>query len=363
MTRQIKIGNLKIGGKTPIVIQSMAKTDTKDVSATIRQIKELESAGCELVRLAVKDFQSANAIKKIREGITIPLVADIHFDYRLAIAAIENGADKIRLNPGNIHKEEQVMEVARLAKKRRIPIRVGLNSGSIGLKAQGFPRLGSASLTTSRSGQARLKANHLVKVALDYIKILEKAKFYDIIVSLKASDVMTTIEACRKFSKSSRYPLHLGVTAAGPIAEGLVKSSLGIGILLSEGIGDTIRVSLTGHPREEVIAAKNILQALGLRRFGPEIISCPTCGRCQVDLIKIVNEFEKSYTLYAKRHTLKTFPRIAIMGCEVNGPGEAKESDIGIAFGKGSGVLFKKGKIVKRVKEKEVIGELMKLMA
>ncbi|MBU0759761.1 MAG: flavodoxin-dependent (E)-4-hydroxy-3-methylbut-2-enyl-diphosphate synthase [Candidatus Omnitrophica bacterium] len=352
MTRQIKIGNLKIGGRAPIVIQSMTKTDTKDASATIRQIKELESAGCELVRLAVKDFQSANAIKKIREGITIPLVADIHFDYRLAIAAIENGADKIRLNPGNIHKEEQVMEVARLAKKRRIPIRVGLNSGSIGLP--------SASLTTSRSGQTRLKANHLVKVALDYIKILEKAKFYDIIVSLKASDVMTTIEACRKFSKSSRYPLHLGVTAAGPIAEGLVKSSLGIGILLSEGIGDTIRVSLTGHPREEVIAAKNILQALGLRRFGPEIISCPTCGRCQVDLIKIVNEFEKSYTLYAKRHTLKTFPRIAIMGCEVNGPGEAKEADIGIAFGKGSGIIFKRGRIIKKVKEKDAIKEILR---
>ncbi|MBU1888425.1 MAG: flavodoxin-dependent (E)-4-hydroxy-3-methylbut-2-enyl-diphosphate synthase [Candidatus Omnitrophica bacterium] len=353
MTRQIRIGNLKIGGNAPIVIQSMTKTDTRDVTATVRQIKELELAGCELIRVAVKDFQAASAIKKIKKKIKIPLVADIHFDHRLAIAAIENGADKIRLNPGNVHREEQVIEVARLAKKRRIPIRVGLNSGSMlmGVKGEGL------------RGKRKSLVDTMVERSLGYIKILEKARFYDIIVSLKTSNVLTAIDAYRKFSKLSKYPLHLGVTAAGPLATGLVKSSLGIGILLSEGIGDTIRVSLTGGPVEEVTAAKNILQALSLRSFGPEIISCPTCGRCQVDLIKLVNEFEHRYALCAMRYATRRFPKVAIMGCEVNGPGEAKEADIGIAFGKGAGVLFKKGKIVKRVKEKEVIRELMKLIA
>ncbi|MBU3912238.1 MAG: flavodoxin-dependent (E)-4-hydroxy-3-methylbut-2-enyl-diphosphate synthase [Candidatus Omnitrophica bacterium] len=354
MTRQIRIGNLKIGGNAPIVIQSMTKTDTRDAAATVRQIKELELAGCELIRVAVKDFQAASAIKKIKKKIKIPLVADIHFDYRLAIAAIENGADKIRLNPGNIHREEQVIEVARAAKKRKIPIRVGVNSGSI------------RSQVISHKPQAtshRLQVENMIKSVIDYINILERMEFYDIIVSLKASNVLTTIDAYRKFSRLSKYPLHLGVTAAGPLATGLVKSSLGIGILLSEGIGDTIRVSLTGDPVEEVTAAKNILQALSLRSFGPEIISCPTCGRCQVDLQKIVKQVEDYITHYTLRITRTKWPKIAIMGCEVNGPGEAKEADIGIAFGKGTGVLFKKGKIVKRVKEKEVIRELMKLIA
>lgn len=357
MTRQIKIGNLKIGGGAPIVIQSMAKTDTRDVQATVRQINDLEAFGCELVRVAVKDFQAASAIKKIKKKIGIPLAADIHFDYRLAIAAIENGADKIRLNPGNIHKEEQIAEVARLAKKRKVPIRVGLNSGSIeGVKRQVSPhRRGTGQAGVKESKPADL----MVRSALDYIKILEKVRFYDIIVSLKASDVLATVEAYRKFSRTSGYPLHLGITASGPIAAGLVKSSIGIGILLSEGIGDTIRVSLTGEPCEEVVAAKNILQALDLRRFGPEIVSCPTCGRCQVDLQRIVREIETFYTLNAIRYTPKKFPKIAIMGCEVNGPGEAKEADIGIAFGKGAGVLFKKGKTLKRVKEKDAIKELM----
>jgi (E)-4-hydroxy-3-methylbut-2-enyl-diphosphate synthase len=341
MTRQIKAGGIKIGGKAPVSIQSMTKTDTRDVSATVKQIRELESAGCELVRLAVKDLQAASAIKSIKKKINIPLIADIHFDYRLAIAAIENGADKIRLNPGNIHKEEQIVAVAKAAKKQRIPIRVGLNSGSVKFKHAG----------------PEFKVRSLVQSALDYIKILEKAGFYDIIVSLKASDVLTTIEAYRRFSKLSNYPLHLGVTAAGPVAAGLVKSSLGIGILLSEGIGDTVRVSLTGHPCEEVTAAKNILQALEIRKFGPEIISCPTCGRCQVDLESIVKKLAMSYELSAiSQKRLK----IAVMGCEVNGPGEAKEADIGIAFGKGTGVLFKKGKIVKRVKYKEAIEALLK---
>ncbi len=355
MTREIKVGKIRIGGKAPIVIQSMTKTDTRDVARTVGQIKELERAGCELVRVAVKDFKAVSAIKKIKNKIRIPLAADIHFDYRLALAAIENRADKIRLNPGNIYKEGQVLEVARAAKKARVPIRVGVNSGSIRLsKAQG----------------PRVKPGHLVKAALDYIKLLEKAHFYDIIVSLKASDVLTTIDAYRRFSKASKYPLHLGITAAGPVSTGIIKSSIGLGVLLSEGIGDTIRVSLTGHPCEEVIAAKNILQALGLRQFGPEIISCPTCGRCQVDLQKIVQQVESRITNHAcppksarggrKSRTTRTdFPTIAIMGCEVNGPGEARHADVGIACGKNSGVIFRKGEIIKRVKEKDIVNKLL----
>lgn len=337
MTRQIRVGKVKIGGGAPVAVQSMTKTDTRDVAATVSEIRELEQAGCELVRVAVKDFQAASAIKKIKRKVKLPLVADIHFDYHLALEAIEYGADKVRLNPGNIHKESQIIEVARLAKKRHVPIRVGVNSGSVySVKGEGL----------------RVKANDLVKAALDFIKLLEKAKFYDIIVSLKASDVLTTIDAYRRFSKKSKYPLHLGVTAAGSISTGLVKSSIGIGALLLEGIGDTIRVSLTAHPCEEVTAAKNILQALGLRRFGPEIISCPTCGRCQVDLQRIVSDLEK-------RITQTKSIKIAIMGCEVNGPGEAKEADIGIACGKKSGVIFKKGKITERVKEKDIVKKLL----
>ncbi|MFC1666736.1 flavodoxin-dependent (E)-4-hydroxy-3-methylbut-2-enyl-diphosphate synthase [Candidatus Omnitrophota bacterium] len=337
MTRQIKVGRIKIGKGSKVVIQSMTKTDTRDVARTVKQINELEKAGCELVRVAVKDFVAADAIKNIKKRIKIPLVADIHFDYRLAILAIENGADKIRLNPGNIYKEEQVTEVARLAKKKHIPVRVGINSGS----------------TNNVKGSSL--ADCMVKKALGYIKILERARFYDIIVSLKASDVLTTVDAYRKFSKKSEYPLHLGITAAGPISTGIVKSSIGIGLLLSEGIGDTIRVSLTADPCEEVIAGKNILQALGLRQFGPEIISCPTCGRCQVDLQKIVKEIDSRFTIHDSRFTKLCHPIVAIMGCEVNGPGEAREADIGIAFGKDTGILFKKGKVVKRLKEKEAV--------
>lgn len=348
MTKQIKIGKIRIGGKAPIIIQSMTKTDTKDASATIKQIRELEKAGCELVRVAVKDFEAASAIKKIKKRIKIPLAVDIHFDYRLAIAAIRKGADKIRLNPGNIHKEEQVLKVARVAKERRVPIRVGVNSGSV-LRAK----------DTGCRVKGRNLADLMVKSALDYIKVLEKVRFYDIIVSLKASDVLTTIDAYRKFSKESRYPLHLGITAAGPVSTGLIKSSIGIGVLLLEGIGDTIRVSLTGDPREEVIAAKNILQALDLRRFGPEIISCPTCGRCQVDLQKIVKQVEGRITNHKSRITKTQFPSIAIMGCEVNGPGEAREADIGVACGQKSGAIFKKGKILYRVKEKDIVSRLL----
>ena len=330
MTKQIKVGKIRIGGGAPVAIQSMTKTDTKDVRATVKQIRQLEKAGCEIVRVAVKDFEAASAIKKIKKRIKIPLVADIHFDHRLALLAIQNGADKIRLNPGNIHKEEQIIEVARAAKKARVAIRVGVNSGSV------------------KGG--------MVKSALDYIKILEKARFYDIIVSLKASDVKATIKAYREFSRKSKYPLHLGITAAGPVSTGLVKSSIGIGALLLEGIGDTIRVSLTADPCEEVVAAKNILQALGLRRFGPDIISCPTCGRCQVDLQRVVKELCSRFSVLGSRFSNV---KIAVMGCEVNGPGEAKDADIGVACGKKSGVIFKKGKVIKRVKEKDIIRELL----
>jgi (E)-4-hydroxy-3-methylbut-2-enyl-diphosphate synthase len=342
MTRQIKVGGVKIGGGAPVTIQSMTKTDTRDVLATVRQIKELEKAGCEIVRVAIKDFEAAAAIKAIKRKVNLPLVADIHFDYRLALRAIENGADKIRLNPGNIYKENEIKEVAGLAKKKKIPIRVGANSGSIRLTS------------------VRGKAQDMVKPVLDYIKILERMDFYDIIVSLKASDALSTIEAYKLFSKKSNYPLHLGITAAGPASTGIVKSAIGIGALLLDGIGDTIRVSLTGDPVEEVIAAKNILQALKLRNFGPEIISCPTCGRCQVDLQGIVNKVALRITNDERRMTKNYHSKIAIMGCEVNGPGEAKEADIGIACGKGSGVIFKKGKILKRVKEKDIVKELLK---
>ena len=345
MTRQIRVGKIKIGGGAPIAIQSMAKTDTRDAAATARQIRGLEKAGCEIVRVAVKDLDAARAIRDIKKKINIPLCADIHFDYRLAISAMENGADKIRINPGNVRKKEDIAKVARMAKRKKIPIRVGVNSGSINA------------------------VDGMVKAALDCIKVLEREDFYDIIVSLKASDVVTTVEAYRKFAKRSDCPLHLGVTAAGPASTGLIKSSIGIGALLLDGIGDTIRVSLTGDPREEVAAAKNILQALGLRRFGPEIISCPTCGRCQVDLQRVVKEIEDrietqryppSPRLRRAGKDTRTQVKIAIMGCEVNGPGEAKEADVGIAFGKGAGALFKKGKILYRIKEKDAVKEILK---
>jgi len=351
LTRQIKVGDIKIGGGAPIVIQSMTKTDTRDVIETVRQIKELESLGCEMVRVAVKDLESADAIKNIKKRINIPLVADIHFDYRLAIRSIQSGADKIRLNPGNIFDREQIETIIRFAKKNHIPIRIGLNSGSMPDPGRmRFMKNFKCSLEGLEDWQA------MVRYAMNYISMLEKMDFYDIIVSLKAADVLTTIKAYREFARSSNYPIHLGITAAGPVSTGLVKSSIGIGVLLLEGIGDTIRVSLTAGPEEEVIAAKNILQSLGIRRFGPDIISCPTCGRCQVDLQRIVSGLSSILKVQPSMDMLK----IAIMGCEVNGPGEAKAADIGVAFGKGKGVIFKKGKILKRVGEKDAVKELLK---
>ncbi|MCM8761220.1 MAG: flavodoxin-dependent (E)-4-hydroxy-3-methylbut-2-enyl-diphosphate synthase, partial [Candidatus Omnitrophica bacterium] len=305
---------------------------------TVAEIRKLEAAGCEIVRVSVKDLEDARAIRAVKKRSRVPIVCDIHFDYRLALAAIEAGVDKVRLNPGNIWKRCEIAQVVKAARRAKIPIRVGVNSGSAGSSAP----------------------SSLVKAATGFIKILEELGFRDIIISLKASDVVSTVEAYRKISDLCDYPLHLGVTAAGPFDSGIVKSSIGIGSLLLDGIGDTIRVSLTADPVQEVIAAKRILGALGLRNFGPDIISCPTCGRCQVDLATVVKKAEKAisairFPLSTKRHI-----SIAIMGCEVNGPGEAQDADIGIAAGRGYGALFVKGKIVRRVKEKDFVKEILR---
>ena len=350
-TRQIKAGNVKIGGNAPISIQSMTKVDTSDIRAVIAQVKRLEDAGCEIVRVAVKDIDDAKAVKDIKKKIRIPIVCDIHFNYRLALESIRSGADKIRLNPGNIRKRGEIAEVAKAAKKAGIPVRIGLNSGSL------FPN--HKSQTTNHRPSI---SSTLVKSALDYIKIFEDLDFRDIIISLKASDVATTVEAYRKIAKLCDYPLHLGVTASGPYDQGVIKSAIGIGALFLDGIGDTIRVSLTADPIEEVMAAKRILSSLGLRQFGPEIISCPTCGRCQVDLGGIVRQLERELSAFSFQRSAKKPVKIAVMGCEVNGPGEAREADIGIAAGKGVGILFKNGKLVKRIKEKDFIKEIIKLI-
>ncbi len=339
---QIKLGDVKIGKGAPVSIQSMTNTDTKDIKKTINQIKSLEKAGCEIIRVAVKDTDSAEAISKIKKAISIPLEADIHFDYRLALLAVENNVDGIRLNPGNIYKPTQVKEVIEICKKRKVPIRIGVNSGSL------------------KDHKAKSQSDSMVKSVLNYLKLFKKEKFNDIMISLKASDVSTTIDAYRKMAKYCNYPFHLGVTATGSGIDAIVKSSIGIGTLLAEGIGDTIRVSLTADPREEVLLAREILQALGIRRFHHEVISCPTCGRCQVNLENIVKQVKNK--LYAKRYPLsaKQWLTIAIMGCEVNGPGEAKDADIGIAFGKKSGILFKKAKVIKKIKSEDTIKQLLK---
>ncbi len=343
-SKVIKIGDCLIGGKNPIAIQSMAKTKTSDVESAISQIKQLEAAGCQIVRLAIKDTADAAALKKIKAKVKIPLVADIHFDYRLAIEAIENGADKIRLNPGNIDKPQQIETVIRALKSANIPLRIGLNSGSV--KDAG-PR--KSPMT-----------DKLVAACLDYVKKIEKLKFDKIVISLKANNVLDTVEAYRKMSKVCAYPLHLGVTATGSPYNGIIKSSVAIGALLLEGIGDTIRVSLTDNPVEEVRAAKCILESLGLRNSSVRLISCPTCGRCEVDLISIVKDLEdklSSLSFCPKKsgHPLS----IAVMGCVVNGPGEAKEADLGVAFGKNKGILFSHGKIVKRIPAKDCVRILL----
>jgi len=342
-TRQVRIGNVKIGGGAPVSIQSMAKTRIKDVKATINEIKNLEKAGCDIVRVAIKDREDLSSLAKVKKGIEIPLVADIHFDYRLALGAIEKDVDAIRLNPGNIYKESQVKEIIRKAKEKKVPIRIGANSGSLRAK---------------KSGQDE----SMVGSVLRYIKYFEDLNFYDILISLKSSDVLSTISAYRKMARYCNYPFHIGVTATGLKEDGIIKSVIGIGNLLSEGIGDTIRVSLTSDSTLEVEVAKSILQSLRLRNFGPEIISCPVCGRCQVDLENVVRKLRNRLNTKDYSLTTKHPIRIAVMGCEVNGPGEAKDADVGIAAGKRSGILFKKGKIVKRVKEKDFVKEIQSFL-
>jgi len=349
-SREIKVGNVKIGGGAPISIQSMTKTDTRDVIKTVHQIKELEKAGCQIVRVAVKDMDAAKAISGIKSRIDIPLVADIHFDYKLALLAIQSGADKIRINPGNMTRHQEVEAVVHAAKSYRIPIRIGLNSGSV-IKHAG-----------------KSVADAMVSSALSYIKLFEKLKFDDIIISLKASSVPETVEAYRRIAKKCSYSLHLGITAAGLPDDGRIKSAVGIGALLFDGIGDTIRVSLTADPVVEVLAAKQILEAAGIASFGLQIISCPTCGRCQVDLVKIGEELKEKLGYQRTSHQSQLMTgnwrigapiKIALMGCEVNGPGEAKDVDIGLAAGKNSGMLFKKGKPIRKIAEKDFVKVLL----
>ena len=352
-TRTINLGGVKIGGTSPISVQSMTKTDTLDVAATVAQVKALELAGCDIVRTAVKNGSCCAALAKIMKKINIPLEADIHFDYRLALAAINAGVDGVRLNPGNVYKKEEIEAVIKAAKKRHLPVRIGVNSGSVPL-----PK----GRKVGKEEFSRL----MVKAASNYIKLIESLDFRDLVVSLKCSDVPQTIDAYRLMARKCDYPFHLGVTAAGPELSGTVKSTLGIGILLAEGIGDTIRVSLTGDPVDEVTVGKNIIQGLGLRRFGPEVLSCPTCGRTEVDIIGIANKVEQALGKIKDEKGRLSGLRVAVMGCVVNGPGEAREADLGIAAGKGSGFLFIKGKPARKIKESEfvsaIIGEIKKTL-
>lgn len=339
-TREINIGGVKIGGDNPIAIQSMCNTDTRDVKATVDQIKRLEKAGCEIIRVAVPDMEAAECIRDIKKSIDIPLVADIHFDYRLALRCMENGIDKIRINPGNIGSADRVKLVADMTKRNGIPIRIGVNSGSL-----------EKNLVEKYGG---VTPQGLVESALGHIKLLEENDFYDIAVSIKASNVPFSVEVYELLSDTVDYPLHVGITEAGTVWGGTVKSAVGIGAILSRGIGDTIRVSLTGDPVEEIYAAKEILKSLELRKFGVEFISCPTCGRTSIDLIKIANEVEERV-----RNIDKNI-KVAVMGCAVNGPGEAREADIGIAGGHGEGLIFKKGQILRKVPEDRLVEELLK---
>ena len=338
VSRQIKIGGVTVGGGAPIVVQSMTNTDTRDVRATVRQIKELEDAGCELVRVAVPDAEAARAITDIKKGTRIPLVADIHFDYRLALLALEAGVDGLRLNPGNITELEKVKAVALAAKERSVPIRIGVNAGSL-------PRTANPKLSV---------ADRMVEAALGQIRLLESLDFDLIKVSLKAFDVPTMVEANKSLAGKMPYPIHLGVTEAGTPRRGVIRSTVGIGTLLYMGIGDTIRVSLTSHPREEVIAGYEILKSLDLRQHGPILVSCPSCGRAEVDIVKLAEEVEEQLLKITKP------VKVAVMGCVVNGPGEAKDADVGLACGKGKGVIFKKGKKVGVVMEKDFLTALMR---
>lgn len=335
-TKVIQIGNVKIGGGNPVRIQSMTNTKTEDVNATVAQILALENAGCEIIRCAVPTLEAAQALKEIKKQIHIPLVADIHFDYTLAIAAMENGADKIRINPGNIGSQERIAAVVNCAKERNIPIRVGVNSGSL-----------EKELVEKYHG---VTADGLVESALDKVRIIEDLGYDNLVISIKSSDVMMCAEAHEKIVKLTNYPLHVGITEAGTLYAGNIKSAVGLGIILSQGIGDTIRVSLTGDPLEEIKSAKRILKTLNLRTAGIEVVSCPTCGRTQIDLIGLANKVE---TMVQEFEHLNI--KVAVMGCVVNGPGEAKEADIGIAGGKGVGILIKHGEIIRKMPEEELL--------
>ena len=339
-TRKIKVGDIFVGGDSRITVQSMTNTDTRNIEATVNQILALEEEGCDIVRCAVLDMEAAEALGSIVKQINIPLVADIHFDYRLALASIKNGISALRINPGNIGDAERVRLVAESAKEKNIPIRIGVNGGSL-----------EKDLLEKYK---KVTAEALIESALRHVDILNKLNFEDIVISIKSSEVITMIESYRKISKIVDYPLHLGVTEAGTLWSGTIKSSIGIGTLLCEGIGDTIRVSLTGDPIEEVRVGKEILKSIGYIDEGIKFISCPTCGRTQINLIKIANEVEEK---------LKNCPKkikVAVMGCVVNGPGEAREADIGIAGGKNEGLIFKKGQIVKKVSEDKLVEELLK---
>lgn len=348
MTKPLSIGNVTIGGGAPIVVQSMCSTDTRDVKATVYQIHELEDVGCEVVRVAVPDMEAARAIPEIKKQIRIPLIADIHFDYELALAAIEGGVDALRLNPGNIRRREQVEAVVRKVKERQIPIRIGVNAGSLP------PEDPTANNEEKQTlSPEEYIAKRMVDAAMGHIKILEDLDFDMIKVSLKAFDVPTTVAAYRRMATMCNYPFHLGITEAGLTESGSIRSAVGLGILLNEGIGDTVRVSLTDHPREEVRVAYEILKALNLRVESPTLISCPTCGRIEVNLFPIANQVNEYLRTVGKPI------KVAVMGCVVNGPGEAKMADVGIAGGKGKAVLFRKGQIVRTVKEDEIVSALM----
>jgi (E)-4-hydroxy-3-methylbut-2-enyl-diphosphate synthase len=337
ISKQIQIGGVKIGGGAPVVVQSMANTDTRDVKSTVRQIKQLEQYGCEIIRVAVPDMQAAAAIKDIKKGIKIPLIADIHFDYRLALAALDSGVDGFRLNPGNIGDREQIKKVVLAAKGRTVPIRIGLNAGSL----------------PKQSGADKPVAQRMGDAALAQVRLLESLDFDLIKVSLKAFDVPTTIAAYRSIADKITYPLHIGITEAGTPRTGIIRSSVGIGALLYLGIGDTIRVSLTAQPKEEIIAAYEILKSLNLRQHGPVLVSCPTCGRTEVDLVKLASQVEKEL------HKIDKPIKVAVMGCVVNGPGEAADADVGIACGKGKGIIFRNGKKIGVVQEEDFLRALM----
>lgn len=343
-TKVIKIGNRVIGGGNPILIQSMTNTKTEDVEATVAQIKELMVAGCEIIRCAVPTMEAACAIKEIKKQISIPLVADIHFDYRLAIAAIENGADKIRINPGNIGSVDKIKAVVDKAKEYNIPIRVGVNSGSL-----------EKELIEKYNG---VTAKGIVESALDKVKIIEDLGYDNLVISIKSSDVMMCVKAHELIAGKTPYPLHVGITESGTVTSGNIKSAIGLGIILNEGIGDTIRVSLTDKPAEEIKSAKLILKTLGLRKGGIEVVSCPTCGRTKIDLIGLAKKVEDMVQDFQDLDI-----KVAVMGCAVNGPGEAKEADIGVAGGNGEGLLIKKGQIIRKMKEEELIDALREELA